>query len=117
MIEIKHKETGKVLLELNVETLAGQKLDGRELSGADFSSMDLTGTSFHYAWLNDADWNSPDNAYEWAIRAMAGMVYGWVREGTPVAVRCADETVVASRPSAVSSAARSGSAPRGTAIA
>ena len=50
MIEIKHKETGKVLLRVDADTLVGVELDGAYMEGANLAGMDLAGAD-----LEDSD--------------------------------------------------------------
>ena len=55
MIEIKHKETGAVLLTLAADCLAGENLDHSHLVGADLQGADLTGANLQGADLDNAD--------------------------------------------------------------
>ena len=45
MLEIKHKETGKVLESIDSETLAAADLRDMRLGGADLSNRDLSGSA------------------------------------------------------------------------
>ena len=51
MIEIKHKETGHVLLTVDAETLQGARLSGKNLSNADLSNTDLSDADLSIANL------------------------------------------------------------------
>ena len=60
MLEIKHRDTGAVLLALDAVTLSGAKLyradlSGAELSGADLSGANLSGANLSGAYLSGAD--------------------------------------------------------------
>ena len=57
MIEIKHKATGKVLLQVDVDTLTGSLgiLYGADVEGGDLSGMDLSGADMSGAILEDAN--------------------------------------------------------------
>ena len=54
MIEIKHETTGKVLCNINSDTLSGADLTGVNLSGADLKGADLSGANLSGANLRDA---------------------------------------------------------------
>lgn len=55
MIEIKHKETGKVLLTVVTPSLQGADLSGRNLAGADLYKADLSGADLTRCNLDGAD--------------------------------------------------------------
>jgi uncharacterized protein YjbI with pentapeptide repeats len=55
MIEIKEKETGRVICCLEVESLAGADLAGRDLTRADFHGADLRGANLEGARVHGAD--------------------------------------------------------------
>src|ERR1700690_160928 len=55
MIQIRHKSTGAVLLEVDSDTLAGAKLSGAKLQGASLQGLDLRGAIIDNADLRDAD--------------------------------------------------------------
>lgn len=54
-IEIKHRDTGKVLLRMEGGSLAKSDLAGADLSGADLAGMDLSGASLINTVLRGAD--------------------------------------------------------------
>jgi uncharacterized protein YjbI with pentapeptide repeats len=49
MIDIRHKETGAVLLQVNAETMTGIQLSDEVLRGADLRGADLRGAQFRRA--------------------------------------------------------------------
>ncbi len=55
MIQIRHRETGEVLLEVADDTLRGHTFDGAKLRGADLTPFDLTEVDFRNSDLTDAD--------------------------------------------------------------
>ena len=55
MIEIKHKKTGKVLCNINSDTLSGAYLAGANLSGADLMWANLTDANITGANITGAD--------------------------------------------------------------
>lgn len=55
MIEIKHRHTGKVLLQVVTRTLEGADLSRRDLRGANFHGADLTGADLSRSRLDEAD--------------------------------------------------------------
>ena len=55
MIDIRHKETGAVLLQVNAETMAGIQLSDEVLRGADLGGADLRGAQFRRACVIDVD--------------------------------------------------------------
>ena len=55
MVQIKHKKTGEVLLEIPGDMLAGQKLAGAHLPEADFSRCDISRVDFRNADLRNAN--------------------------------------------------------------
>lgn len=55
MIEIKHKDTGELLLLVEADTLAGQFLEGAKLAGADLAHQDLRKADLQRADLRAAD--------------------------------------------------------------
>src|SRR5438445_11817482 len=55
MIEIKHKETGEVLLRVNANTLEGASLNGANLKGADLRAVVRRKANLRGADLSDAD--------------------------------------------------------------
>ena len=55
MIEIRHKETGKVLHRIDGDTLRGCKLKCIDLRGADFQNQDLSGCTMSGCSLSEAD--------------------------------------------------------------
>ncbi len=57
MVQIKHKSTGKVLLNAKNESIRGCTLSGHDLTGADFSDQDLSGCKFTGCNLCDADFS------------------------------------------------------------
>ena len=54
MIEIRHQQTGEVLLAVPLTTLAGYKFKGR-LNGADLANMMLPGVDFTLGNLSNVD--------------------------------------------------------------
>ena len=58
MIEIRHKDTGEVLRQVEAASLVGQYFEGAKLEGASFAGMDLTGVDFQRADLRDADFTN-----------------------------------------------------------
>ena len=63
MIEIKHKDTGKVLRRVDADTLRGADLKNAPLSGADLSGADLSGADMSGANLSSAKLGSTDLSY------------------------------------------------------
>ena len=57
MIEIRHKENGGLLKQIEGNSLAGQFFEGAQLPGANFSGQDLSGADFQRADLRDADFS------------------------------------------------------------
>ncbi len=55
MVQILHRETGKVLLKAKNESLRGCKLAGYDLTGANFANMDLRGIKISGCNLADSD--------------------------------------------------------------
>ncbi len=55
VVEIKHRETGKVLLRVESDSLVRRNLAGADLSGANLAGMDLTGASLINTRLRGAD--------------------------------------------------------------
>jgi len=55
MIEIRHKESGRVMRRVRLASLAGARLRGFKLRGADLRSVDLRGADLRGADLQDAD--------------------------------------------------------------
>ena len=55
MIQIKHRNTGEVLKEINADTLSGADLRWADLSWANLSRADLTGADLSRADLSGAD--------------------------------------------------------------
>ena len=55
MIQIRHKATGAVLLEVDAATLVGAKLSGAKLQGASLQGVDLRGAIVNNADLRDVD--------------------------------------------------------------
>lgn len=55
MIEIKHKTTGKVLFEVNADTLKGANLTDADLRGAHLVGANLTDAKLKGANLTDAN--------------------------------------------------------------
>jgi uncharacterized protein YjbI with pentapeptide repeats len=55
MIDIRHKETGALLLQVNVETMAGIQLSDEVLRGADLRGADLRGAQLRRAYVIDVD--------------------------------------------------------------
>jgi uncharacterized protein YjbI with pentapeptide repeats len=57
MIEIRHRESGNVLLRLPVDTLVGRNFKGKRLADADFANMLLSSTDFSHANLTTVDFH------------------------------------------------------------
>jgi hypothetical protein len=57
MIQIKHRQSGEVLLQKDLESLQGVRLDGAKLPGANLSAMNLAGIDFQNADLREADFS------------------------------------------------------------
>ena len=58
MVQIKHKSTGKILLNATNDSIRGCTLSGHDLSGADFSNHDLSGCKFSGCNLCDCDFKA-----------------------------------------------------------
>ncbi|HMP80332.1 MAG TPA: pentapeptide repeat-containing protein [Pirellulaceae bacterium] len=58
MIEIKHRETGEVLLRIDADSLAKININGEDLAHADFSGMDLTATKIASCNLSEASFRN-----------------------------------------------------------
>ena len=54
-MEIKHKDTGDVLLDIDGDSLRGADLREYDLVGADMSDLDLCGALFQGTDLTDAE--------------------------------------------------------------
>jgi Pentapeptide repeats (8 copies) len=55
MIDIRHRETGALLLQINAETMAGIQLSDQVLRGADLRGADLCGAQLRRAYVIDVD--------------------------------------------------------------
>lgn len=55
MLEIKHKKTKEVLLQVDAETFAGRKMLGSRLRGANLAGVDLSGADLVNSDLREAD--------------------------------------------------------------
>ena len=55
MIDIRHKATGALLLQVNADTLAGIQLSDQVLRGADLRGADLRGAQLRRAYVIDVD--------------------------------------------------------------
>ena len=55
MFEIKHKDTGDVLVAIDADSLAGADLSEMDLRGADMSGLDMKGANFLHSDLSGAD--------------------------------------------------------------
>jgi hypothetical protein len=55
MIDIRHRETGALLLQINAETMAGIQLSDQVLRGADLRGADLRGAQLRRAYVIDVD--------------------------------------------------------------
>jgi hypothetical protein len=88
MIIIRHRNTGRVLVEWNVESLRGMDLRGVDLRSADLSGLDLRGVDLRGTDLGDADLRGADltKARFWETR-LFGAVYDpstrWPDPGLP----------------------------------
>jgi hypothetical protein len=60
MIEIKHKDTGELLLRVDEETLEGADLSNTKLAGADLTGVNLKGANLGGANLEDAELTRAD---------------------------------------------------------
>ena len=60
MIQIKNRRTGKLLLELDMETLSGANLYGADLAGANLYKANLSGADLSKANLSGADLSGAD---------------------------------------------------------
>ena len=69
MVEIKQKDTGKVLHRVNADSLRGCIIKGVDLRGADLRNQDLTGCHMESCSLSDADLRN-------ATRALGGGLTG-----------------------------------------
>jgi uncharacterized protein YjbI with pentapeptide repeats len=55
MIDIRHKDTGALLLQVDAETMAGIQLSDQVLRGADLRGADLRGAQLRRAYVIDVD--------------------------------------------------------------
>lgn len=69
MIEILHKTTRVILLQVESSTLAGADLQRAMLNGADLRGFDLSGANLAYARLTHADLRGADLSGAWLWQA------------------------------------------------
>lgn len=62
MIVIRHRNTGRAMVERRLPTLRGADLRGVDLRGADLSGLDLRGADLRETDLGDADLRGTDLA-------------------------------------------------------